>query len=337
MIRIDDLYRLPKYQKDPRQEEQLRQINQALAPLEQELTQFFTAPQLPVVFVVGAPRSGTTLLAQALAATGAFEYASNFLARLWMAPFLGAKMEKAIGIRDGNAATSYKSEFGVTEGWADPHEFGYFWERWFTFVDTHKLTPEALAQVEGHSLQRELAALESVRGKPLFFKSLVCSPQVSFLASLLPNSVFVVCLREPIYNAQSLLRGRENRLGSKEHWFSLRPGEYQQLVKLPHHEQVAAQIQCTLRDIQTSLTQINPSRSMGLRYEEFCAQPRDEVQRMIQFVESHGCKLESDLMKIPERFPSANVQKVDDRDFRLLKDACKKFPILGLEGLNAPS
>src|SRR2546422_969456 len=108
MTRIDDLHRLPKYQKDPQQEEQLRQLNQILAPLEQELTKNFNAPTQPIVFVVGVPRSGTTLLAQALAATGGFGYPDNFIARFWMAPFVGAKIEQALRIKETDAAASYK-------------------------------------------------------------------------------------------------------------------------------------------------------------------------------------------------------------------------------------
>ena len=325
-MRIDDESRTHKYQKDPHREKQLRQLNKILAPLEVELTNGFELPILPTIFIVGAPRSATTLMAQMMTATGAFGYISNFVARFWMAPLIGARMELALGINNHCIEPTYNSFFGVTEGWSEPHEFGYFWERWFSFKVTHKLSPREIVQIDTRSLQKELAAIESVYNKPLFFKNLTCGLQISLLAALFPKSIFVVCLRQPLFNAQDLLMSKEERLGNRKHWFSLRPAEYPRLKELPCHEQVVAQIYFTMFDIQSSLEALEyNSRFTYVHYEDLCRQPKIEIARVIKLVEQHDSPMNWNVDFIPDHFRLDNEQKIDDHDFRLLRNACIKY------------
>ncbi|MBA3564602.1 MAG: hypothetical protein H0W33_11470, partial [Gammaproteobacteria bacterium] len=58
--------RMFRYRKDALAERVLIQANERLAALETELISRFHAPRHPTLFIVGAPRSGTTLLAQLL-------------------------------------------------------------------------------------------------------------------------------------------------------------------------------------------------------------------------------------------------------------------------------
>lgn len=325
-MRIDDQSRVTKYQKDPHREEQLRQLNKMLAPLEMELIRSFELPRLPIIFIVGAPRSATTLMSQMMTTTGGFGHISNFVARFWMAPLVGARIELALGINEHHIEPTYNSLFGVTKGLSGPHEFGYFWERWFSFKVTHKLSPHEITQIDTSNLQKELAAIESVYNKPLLFKNLTCGLQISLLATLFPKSIFVVCLRQPLFNAQDLLMSREERLGNSKHWLSLRPSEYPRLKELHYHEQVVAQIYFTMRDIQSSLEALQyNNRFTYVHYEDLCRQPKIELSRVIQLVEQHTGTLSWNTDFIPEHFRLDNEQKIDDHDFRLLRNACIKY------------
>lgn len=278
---------------------------------------------MPVVFVVGAPRSGTTLVSQIFANSGAFGYVSNFVARFWEAPVLGARIEQALEMRETNA--EYVSAYGVTNGLSGPHEFGYFWSRWFDFGETHHVCPSRLEGIDKEMLLRELGGLEGVFEKPLFFKSLTCGLQADFLTKLLPNAVWVICRRNPVYNMQSLLIAREEVFGSRAEWFSLRPKEHGSLVDLSPFEQVAAQVYYTLDNLKTETSNVNADRIVHVSYDDLCARPRDIAQQIATTLGQLGTSVEPDLENIPERFDSADVQRLNANDFRSLSLAARRY------------
>ncbi|MFW9846428.1 MAG: hypothetical protein ACFFD6_06760, partial [Candidatus Thorarchaeota archaeon] len=96
---MSDSKRTDKYRKDQDSEDILREINRILEPLELEEIEGFSAPEFASLFILGAPRSATTLIHQLVADTGVFGYISNYLARFWAAPYIGALQEKALGVR----------------------------------------------------------------------------------------------------------------------------------------------------------------------------------------------------------------------------------------------
>ena len=222
--------RTSKYRKSVKQELYLKRMNSLLSGFEEQLISKFNKPRLPTIFIVGVPRSGSTLLGQIMAQTGAFSCISNFVARFWMAPYLGMLIEQALDVQKRESQQAFHSSFGTTEGWAGPHEFGYFWSRWFEFDEVHKLSPKEVAKINRSELCKEIAALESIYKKPLFFKNLTCGLQITFLAELLEKSFFVLCRRHTLYNMQSLLLARQEIFGDKEYWWSLRPKEYFKLI-----------------------------------------------------------------------------------------------------------
>ena len=317
--------RTPEYRKDPEQEERLKQLNANLAPLERELISGFNQPRLPIVFIVGAPRSGSTLLSQILAQTGSFSYVTNFVARFWMAPYVGMLIEDALGVRKLEYDQSFVSRFGVTEGWAGPHEFGYFWSRWFRFGETHQLNTQGLEEIDLDALRQELAALESVYNKPFCFKYLPFGLHIPFLAEHFENSIFVLCRRQPVYNMQSLLLARNKILGNEGHWWSLRPREYPRLLSTPPHEQIAGQIYYTLKEIETSFSSLSPERFLHLLYDDLCSQPRVEVSRVVEAVRRIGVEIDWTVDVIPERFESTDTKRISDEEFQKLHEAAQRY------------
>lgn len=321
---LDTELRVGQYRKNEEGECRLQELNALLAPLETKATRSFDRPRQAVIFLVGAPRSGSTVLSQVMAQSSLFGYTSNFVARFWAAPYIGARIEQALGIRQGHSISSFRSTFGVTEGWSGPHEFGYFWNRWFPFEETHKLGEEQIARVDRDGLRREVAALASVYQLPMFFKSMLCSFQIRLLAEAFDTAVFVVCKRSPLFQAQSLLMARQALLGSKERWWSLRPKEYPELLRLPYHEQVVAQIFYTLEDIESQLAELDSRRRLDVAYETFCADPRGQVEKIAAAagVVSHQCRWGT---MLPEPFEIGNRQRLNAKNWTLLQTACTRY------------
>ena len=317
--------RTPEYRKDPEQEERLKYLNVHFAPLERQLISNFDRPQLPIVFIVGAPRSGSTLLSQTLAQTGSFSYVTNFVARFWMAPYVGMLIEEAFDIRKLERDQSFVSKFGVTEGWVGPHEFGYFWSRWFRFGETHQLDDKELEEIDLDALRKELAALESVYNKPLCFKYLPFGLHIPFLAERFENSIFVLCRRQPIYNMQSVLLARSKILGDEAHWWSLRPKEYPNLLSASSYEQIAGQIYYTLKEIETSFSSLSPERFLRILYDDLCSHPREEMSRVIEAVRHRGVEVDWKPDVIPERFESTDTKRISDEQFQKLRKVAERY------------
>ncbi|HDM78753.1 MAG TPA: hypothetical protein ENG51_20175 [Deltaproteobacteria bacterium] len=313
------------YRKDPLTEKTLARINLLLEPIEQELIRPFTHPKCPVLFIIGAPRSGTTLLAQLLASCGGFSYVSNFSARFWLAPYFGMTMERILGLRDERPDWSYRSIFGVTKELIGPHEFGYFWRHWFRYGESHKLSPQQLADIDTKGLLKEIAAMESVYMLPLLFKNLVCGLQAGYLADKLPSSLFAVCKRDPLYNMQSLLLAREEVMGDRNVWFSLRPKEYQFLKTMSPYEQVAGQVYYTIKDIEESIYGHLRDRVLEIGYEELCKDPRKVVKSVVRFVSNFGCSLRVDLDAVPKSFKCQNIERLSQKKFEALRRAKEKI------------
>ncbi|OGA36093.1 MAG: hypothetical protein A3G80_01080 [Betaproteobacteria bacterium RIFCSPLOWO2_12_FULL_62_13b] len=318
---------ISELRKDPEQERLLASVNELLRGVEDKLESVAEEPRKPTVFFVGVPRSGSTLTSQVLSSSGAFGYISNFIARFWMAPKLGIVLQQALKIIPGAVESGYHSEYGVTQGWAEPHEFGYFWNRWFDVgVEVNKLTDEELQRVDRAGLRRAVAAMEEAFGAPMLFKNETwCSFQINFLADLFPKSIFLVTEREPIFAAQSILMLRKKHLDSREQWLSMKPREYFELRHLPWWEQIGGQLYYTNREIERALEQVPPERIVRSNYLGFCQAPQRSVAKVLDAVEKLSGERPAVRGRIPSAFESADFQRVSDEEFRLLREGRKKY------------
>ncbi|MCC6534007.1 MAG: sulfotransferase [Burkholderiales bacterium] len=300
-------------------------MNALLHPLQIELEAGLNGPELPLVLIIGAPRSGTTLVSQLLAATGKFGYISNFVARFWLAPAIGTTIEQALAAGEPQAPIGYDSDHGVTRGLRSPHEFGYFWSGWFDRgQSTHLLPPEKLAEIDSLALKRRIASIERVHARPMCFKNNTwCTFQAAWLAEIMPTSVFVVSRRDPLYLAQSLLLARQERLGNPDLWWSVRPPGYERIRSLPWWDQVTAQAVEIERTMSQAVQRIAPARIIEAPYRDVCDNPRGLVRAIMQRC-ALGRSADAAAAVVPASFESADTQKVDDERWQLLLDSARR-------------
>jgi len=319
---------LRKYHKDQREEHELAETNSLLAQVNDKLHPGLDAPSLPTVFVLGTQRSGHTLVGQLLITRFRFAYPSNFIARFWRAPGIGARLQRLIidrNLESRSREDIYRSEHGATKGAYGLHEFGYFWSEVFRFGETHVLSDDELRRVDKAKLRRDVALLEAESGKlPTLFKNGTLGFQASFLADVFPLSVFVYCRRGLLWVAQSTLEMRLNRFGSKDRWFSFRPKEYPQLLKRPYHEQIAGQVVYVRRHVEAELAAIEASRGFIVDYENACRDPRGVIAMIGNWLGNRGCVFDI-LGEIPDSFVCRNEQRIHDEDFRLLQEALNSY------------
>jgi len=315
------------YQRNPKLEALLTELNELLASAEAQINRKYRSPAKPLLFIVGAPRSGTTLMLQWLANSGLFGYITNFNARFFSAPALGAKIQQmlqdpqyAFGkeLELPGQGIPFQSDLGKTEGLFSPNEFWYFWRRFFPFSDIGKLSADELAGVEMDQFQKELAALEDVFNKPLVLKAMIINWNLRYLAEKIPAARFIVMKRQPFFNIRSLLTARKKFFGSIDEWYSFKPPEYAELKYLDPYRQVAGQVYYTNQAIEEELSAIEAHRYVKVSYEDFCSNPREtweQIKNLAAFPEELRYNAASAFV-CSNRYPG-----VDRREDRAICDA----------------
>ncbi|MFK7959772.1 MAG: hypothetical protein AB8G96_04535 [Phycisphaerales bacterium] len=233
----------------------------------------------PIVWIVGTPRSGTTLLAELLTASTDIGFVDNLAARFPEHPetgmLLSASLRPATGAAGGvgrgvvtgagtgvvtGAGTGAEAEPGAVTGTAAPraafppfdigrtqgphgtHEFGFFWSRWLGLRPdaAHRLDGPARVAVDRNGLRTQLHRMIAVAGGPFLVRNVICGLNAALLAEVHPASVFVELQRDPAATAASILTCRRRRGGGARHWWSLRPSTWRPDRLAPSSDAAAA-------------------------------------------------------------------------------------------------
>ncbi|QDU68458.1 sulfotransferase [Engelhardtia mirabilis] len=292
-------------------------------------------PRQPVILIVGAPRSGTTVMVQWLQATGAFAVPTNFMARFAGAPGLAARLQQALfnpdfaygdQLADLTAARAdFESDLGKTRGALAANEFFFFWRRHLGHGSIEPLGRERLAAVDWTRLRAELAALESGFGLPFALKGLMLQYDLPAVAELLPEALFVHVEREPFFNAQSLLRSRQRFHGDERQWYSSRPPGSERLDGLDPIEQVAGQVQLDISAVRAGLEGLPPERWLRVSYEEFCSDTAPLWRALAERFAAQGSPLPAS-HGAPGSFRVTNRVELDLERAAHLTAACQRFP-----------
>ena len=84
-----------------------------------------------VIIIIGNHASGGTLLYQILVSVYKVNYLSNVSAKLYKNLFLSQIVNILLGFFKKNFVSSLKSSNGITSGFFEPNEFGWFWKKIF--------------------------------------------------------------------------------------------------------------------------------------------------------------------------------------------------------------
>jgi hypothetical protein len=256
----------------------------------------------PPLFIIGAPRSGTTLVYQVITQhfhvgymTTPLAYASgmiNILCRV-LRPWLG------------RPATLFTSNYGKTPGFFSPSEHTHFWYNWFPVSGelSHYINPKVVDAEASLDLQRNINSLATILGRPWVFKNLYISMSVGILARMLPDARFLFIRRDKLLVFQSLLRGRKQQ--GKDDWWSVKPPSYREWLKLPLWQQVARQVFYADAIPERDLNIYAPGRFIELDYSDLCRNPHAFLDRLQIWLEPLGYLVYPN-SKIPFEFTASD-------------------------------
>jgi hypothetical protein len=318
---FEDLYpeRQGPYAKDEDDEGFLEALNEDLQRRELALYGDYEIEH-PFVFVVGLPRSGTTLTSQLLAYCLDAGYVSNIAARFWLAPLHGIRLSRLIAGEEGE--TSFQSDYARTDGVLDIHEFGYFWRHWLrkrTFDDVVHAR-EREDEIDWAGLRRTLANVQHELGKPFVAKNVLAAYHMPKVRDVLGPVVWVYVERDPLDVCVSILDARRRYYADPRRWWSYVPPEYPLLKDLDEWDQVAGQVHYLERFYDRALAEVGDTAVVRIAYEELCGDPASLVAAVAaETAAAYGYPLATRAAP-PPFFP---IRRYEDRD-----EEKKRFEVL---------
>lgn len=231
------------------------------------------------VFILGAPRTGSTLLFQLLAHCYHTAPLTNLVNDAFAAhPSLGVALSEQL--RD-SAAIEFTSSYGKTRGPLGPSEGSAVFCRWFGSGEPsalHSVVP--LPGMEAH-IQDTVRAVWGSLARPFLTKNAWNCFRVAELARILPASTFIWIRRDVVSAAVSDLESRYRR-GGPDTWNSATPANYQEIIARPYWEQVVEQQAAFSTAIESDLKALDGARSLELWYEDLCDEQDVYIERIRQ-------------------------------------------------------
>jgi hypothetical protein len=282
---FEELYdrRTGSYAKDAEGESFLRDLNEHLAARERALYRDLPI-EAPFLFVLGLPRSATTLTSQLLAYCLDVGYVDNVAARFWLAPVHGIRLSREL-LGTERPPARFESDYARTADLHGIHEFGYFWRHWLrkeSFADVVH-AQEREDEIDWDGLRLTLANVQhAFGGKAVAAKNILASYHLPRLREALGRVIYVYVERDPLDSAVSILEARRTYYEDPRTWWSYTPPEVEELLELDEWGQVAGQVHYLQRLYERSLPEAGLDVVVRTTYEELARSPRSLLQAVAE-------------------------------------------------------
>jgi len=219
------------------------------------------SPKNEVIFILGAPRTGSTILYQIITSYFNISYVDNLInfckENLMVGFYLSNLFFKT------KPHNSLKSDYGNTKKLHSPSEAGHLWSRWFIpnsseFTAKEKNKPEFVKNIN---------AVLNKYNRNLVIKNLGFGLRINFLINNFPNSKYIIIRRSPLLVAQSILNARKKNNTKLSDWWSIKPYNYKELKKKTVFEQIISQIYFIEKKIFEDLNKFDNKKIMVIQYE----------------------------------------------------------------------
>lgn len=268
-------------------------------------------------WIVGVPRSGTTLIYQILCKGSNIYYISNRLALKYRIALLTRIIERNF-IKVPLTPTSFDSKYGVTNTLSDPSEAGDFFYQFFPvknpYSDENTLNEEQKRRV------RELISAISFPQEKFVSKNTIHSLRIKALKDLFPESSFVWVSRDTISTAYSIIKARDKFNISNNEWWGIKPPGWEEQNQKSLVEKVIWQISATEKIIEEDLL-ASDSTFIKIDYSDICNHPGRCVKSL-----STVLNMEDEFKDIDGKIPNSfGLSKApDDMLSKEIEKALKK-------------
>lgn len=283
-------------------------VHTALSPMERRLLAQHGTARWPHVFIVGAPRSGTSLFYELLVTRYRFSFFSNLAHRFYKTPVAATRLGHSLIDRRTGV---FQSSYGHISGWSAPNEGGWIWQRWLE--DGPWTDESALAALPADEIRATLAAMSQVLDAPFVNKNVMHANRLRLLQALFPDCLILEVRRDPAETVRSIVRARQRNKGpalNPDHWWSVQPSNARggDLI-----EQACQQVTGVAADIARDSRTGGRDNLFSLDYGELCATPTAVLDRVAGFLADHGVLVET-RRAVPETFPRTRSEPFPDTE-----------------------
>jgi len=218
------------------------------------------------LFILAAPRTGSTFLYQVLAHCFESVFFNNEVAEHYPAhPTFGV-----LSTAHNSVEPLFESRYGKVEGRWQPSEASSIMRHWFGGGHPTELVSCDFTEGRRPHFIESCRAISHATGRPLIIKNAWNCFRIQAIAEALPEAAFI-WLRRDI--ASAAISDYESRLaqGSSDIWNSASPRDLEKIRKLPGWKQSVEQQISFSRVISHGLSELDRSRWYELSYEALCA------------------------------------------------------------------
>jgi hypothetical protein len=245
------------------------------------------------IFIIGAPRSGSTLLSQILFNKYKFSYINNLSKDLYGCQILSAKIIKQLKKTETTNKLTYESYYGAMSGIDAPHEGGSFWFQWFPRTGILHSSENNFNETKINQIKEKVGIIENYYNAPFFNKNLYITLWIETLIKIFPEALFIVIKRNLLNNAKSLLKGRLDINNDKNKWFSVPPKEYNSIKEKNCYRQVIEQVYYLNKQIDNDLREYT-NNCIYVTYEMLCNSTSKTIENIDNFLGLNGFKSQSE-------------------------------------------
>lgn len=248
------------------------------------------------IFILAAPRSGSTLSYQILTSGIDCVYLTNFSNLLYSNPALAFRLTER---KCKERLSSFSSKNGFVAGLFGEAEGLKFWNYWAGC----NLIESKVDHNEKRVLHLRKAMNASTDTLISGFIGHVFS--INFLKNAFPNAIFIHLKRDILSNVYSLYNYKRST-GNQ----SALPKDID--LSSPLEMQLTQQISTIHKKIE--LAKQEGLRCIEITYHDICKSPHKEINRIIEFAKSNEIKIEKSITyaKIPKKFKASIVDVEKD-------------------------
>lgn len=260
----------------------LKKFSGSLQSLESDL-ETETEEKVVNVFVMGLPRSGTTLLTQLLYKNTDLYCTNNLIARFGKTPLVGAQLSKFTISKP--ISDHYQSDYGRTSELDDPHEFSWFWHDLFHVQKVDQYTPEKVSNlIDWNKVKTKIINLNRILEGGIVFKPMeLLGFHLSQFSELFKQALFVYIRRDPMEVALSIFKARRAHDCGEDSWWGSYPPKaiYDKLKQKEELLQIAHQVLYFKSLYEKQLTKLAANQVLETSYKSVCNSPSgflDEIK-----------------------------------------------------------
>jgi hypothetical protein len=266
-------------------------------------------PTMPILFICGPPRSGTTIVGLSLMRCLDVAYLTNLTSVFPLAPITASRIMR---VEPDQRNVSLESYYGRTSGFRAPNDGLYLWDRWLG-ADGRQVSGR-LDPLAVDDMVRFCGAHESWTGRPLVAKNNALNAHAHLVASQLPTARFLCLTRDPLYLGQSLLIARREIHGSDTKTYGLATPTLDRPPDL--YRDIARQVAFHEGMARSQQRRLGEDRFQIVSYEDFCAAPGELIARI-----GGEMGVTASTAGLPARFEPSHAVRLSAVEFEALGTA----------------